>query len=322
MEPTNQASLKLSPVPVLPAACWPGDLRLRARARLDVVLEDLRGEAGALGAGGAGDGGVVAEDGLARRVVDAIDVVRRGVDAVGRDRRHGPRHVQRQRPPGCPTASTPPGTAGCVTPILRASLITSSMPTIWPRRTNAQFDDRSTCAVMVSTLPTSLLKLFTVYGSGRRPAMWVNVQGPVPFTVSSGTNPFSSSAISTNTLNVEPPERPTPVVPRPVAMLTWASAKLGPADHGPDGARARLHRHHHAGGVARCVAGAGGGQRRLPHRGAGRGDPGQDAVAGLLGQQLRLGVQGRVDPQPAPEDGLLALGLASRPGACRSTAAA
>ena len=34
--------------------------------------------------------------------------------------------------------------------------------------------------------------------------------------------------MSTKILNVEPPERPTPLVPRPVAMLTFSSPNLGP----------------------------------------------------------------------------------------------
>ena len=90
------------------------------------------------------------------------------------------------------TSSVPSGiettfSSSVVIPILRACSTTSSIPTIWPRRTNAQFDERSVCSVIVPVPPGLLSKFSTGYGSGSSPRMFWNRHGPVPLTESLGT---------------------------------------------------------------------------------------------------------------------------------------
>ena len=60
------------------------------------------------------------------------------------------------------------------------------MPTICPSRTNAQFDERSVCDVIVPPPPPLPAKFSTRYGSGNIPGMSLNVHGPLPLTLSVG----------------------------------------------------------------------------------------------------------------------------------------
>ena len=85
-------------------------------------------------------------------------------------------------PSGIDTASS----SGVVMPIFLAWATTLSMPTICPRRTNAQFEERSTCEVIVPPPPPLLPKFSTLYGLGNIPGMSLNVHGPLPLTVSFG----------------------------------------------------------------------------------------------------------------------------------------
>src|SRR3546814_3115173 len=81
---------------------------------------------------------------------------------------------------------------------------------------------------MVPVPPRLFPKFSTGYGSGLRPGMPVNRQVPEPLTVSFGTKPFSSRAMRTKTLKVDPPERPTPLVAMLNLPLSVSDPNPGP----------------------------------------------------------------------------------------------
>src|SRR4051812_20412074 len=112
----------------------------------------------------------------------------------------------------------------CWIPILWASAMRLSRPTLVERRTNAQFTELAVADQMGCTPPSSPSELVGSWSAGT-PGNWLGTpHGSVPSTVSFGPYPAWNAPASVITFHVDPGCRPGVCV----ATLYWLVAKSVP----------------------------------------------------------------------------------------------